>query len=100
VLKTKLEHRIVIVALGEIRSWPQILSDLDALTETAIAQDGKRFLVRLAPRAAASLALRAAGVAPPPTVRPAERARNVVPRHRHGENCRVRLTALPNNRHC
>ena len=32
-------------------------------------QDGKRFVVRSAPRLAASLALRAAGVALPPTVR-------------------------------
>jgi hypothetical protein len=67
VLKIELEHRIA--ALGESGSWPEILGDLDALTETAIAQDGKRFLVRSAPGAAASLALRAAGVALPPTVR-------------------------------
>jgi transposase len=67
VLKIELEHRIA--ALGESGSWPEILSDLDALTETAIAQDGKRFVVRSAPRPAASLALRAAGVALPPTVR-------------------------------
>jgi hypothetical protein len=32
-------------------------------------QDAKRFLVRSAPRPAATLALRAAGVALPPTVR-------------------------------
>ena len=56
-------------ALGETGSWPEILSDLDALTETTIAQDGKRFLLRSAPRAAAGLALRAAGVSLPPTVR-------------------------------
>jgi hypothetical protein len=67
VLKIELEHRIA--ALGESGSWPEILSDLDALTETAIAQDAKRFVVRSAPRPAASLALRAAGVALPPTVR-------------------------------
>jgi hypothetical protein len=67
VLKIELEHRIA--ALGENGSWPEILSDLDALTETTIAQDGKRFVIRSAPRPAASLALRAAGVALPPTVR-------------------------------
>jgi hypothetical protein len=67
VLKIELEHRIA--ALGEIGSWPEILSDLDALTDTTIAQDGKRFVVRAAPRPAASLALRAAGIALPPTVR-------------------------------
>jgi len=67
VLKVELEQRIA--ALGEIGSWPEILSDLDALTETAIEQDDKRFVVRSAPRPGASLALRAVGVALPPTVR-------------------------------
>ena len=67
VLKIELEHRIA--ALGETGSWPEILSDLDALSETTITQDGKRFVVRSPPRPAASLALRAAGVALPPTVR-------------------------------
>ena len=50
---------------------PDILADLDSLTETEIEYDGKRFIVRSAPRPAASLALRAAGVALPPTVRDA-----------------------------
>jgi hypothetical protein len=40
--------------------WPEIIADLDALTETEIEHDGKRFLLRSAPRPAASLALRAA----------------------------------------
>ena len=52
-------------------SWPEIIADLDSLTETEIEYDGKRFIVRSAPRPAASLALRAAGVALPPTVRDA-----------------------------
>jgi hypothetical protein len=39
------------------------------LTETEVEQDGKRFLLRSTPRPAASLALRATGVALPPTVR-------------------------------
>jgi hypothetical protein len=47
------------------------IADLDSLTETEIAYDSKRFIVRSAPRPAASLALRAAGVALPPTVRDA-----------------------------
>jgi hypothetical protein len=42
-----------------------------SLTETEIEHDGKRFVVRSPPRPAASLALRAAGVALPPTVREA-----------------------------
>ena len=57
--------------LGRAGSWPEIIADLDSLTETEIEQDGKRFVVRSAPRPAASLALRAAGVALPPTVREA-----------------------------
>ncbi len=70
VLKTELESRIE--ALGREGSWTEILADLNSLTETEIDQDGKRFLLRSAPRPAASLALKAAGVAPPPTVRPAQ----------------------------
>jgi len=66
VLKKALEDRIA--ALGRTGSWPEIIADLDSLTETAIEQDNKRFLVRSAPRPAASLALRATGVALPPTV--------------------------------
>ena len=69
VLKKALEDRIA--ALGRSGSWPEIIADLDSLTETEIAYDGKRFIVRSAPRPGASLALRAAGVALPPTVRDA-----------------------------
>jgi transposase len=68
-LKAALEDRIA--ALGRSGSWPEIVADLDSLTETEIEHDGKRLLVRVAPRPAASLALRAAGVALPPTVRDA-----------------------------
>jgi hypothetical protein len=66
VLKSELEQRIA--ALGRAGSWPEIRADLDSLTETEIIHEGRRFLVRSAPRPAASLALRAAGVALPPTV--------------------------------
>ncbi|HXO85025.1 MAG TPA: IS1634 family transposase [Gemmatimonadales bacterium] len=69
VLKTALEERNA--AVGRMASWPQIIADLDSLTETEIEYDGKRFIVRSAPCPAASLALRAAGVALPPTVRDA-----------------------------
>lgn len=71
VLKNELEQRIA--ALGRNGSWSEILADLDSLTETEIAHDDKRFLVRSSPRPAASLALRAAGVALPPTVQPLTR---------------------------
>jgi DDE family transposase len=66
VLKSELEQRIA--ELGRDGSWSEILADLDSLTETEIVHDGRRFLVRSAPRPAASLAVRAVGVALPPTV--------------------------------
>ena len=66
VLKSELEQRIA--ELGRDGSWSEIRADLDSLTETEIVHDGRRFLVRSAPRPAASLAVRAAGVALPPTV--------------------------------
>jgi hypothetical protein len=66
VLKAELDARIA--ALGHTGSWPAIITDLDALTETEVEQHARRFLLRSAPRPAASLALRAAGVALPPTV--------------------------------
>ncbi len=66
VLKAELETRIA--ALGQRGSWPEMLAALDALTETEVEQDAKRFLLRSAPRPAASVALRAAGVALPPTM--------------------------------
>jgi hypothetical protein len=68
-LKKALEDRIA--ALNRAASWTDIIADLNALTETEIEQDGKRFIVRSAPRPAAGLAIRATGVALPPTVRPA-----------------------------
>ena len=67
VLKKELEDRIA--TLGHASSWPNVLADLNSLTETEVEQDGKRFLLRAPPRPAAGLALRAAGVALPPTVR-------------------------------
>ena len=76
VLKKELEDRIANIGKPaadsdktESGSWPDILADLDSLTETEVEQDGKRFVLRSAPRPAASLALCAAGVALPPTVR-------------------------------
>ena len=47
VLKSELEQRIA--ALGRDGSWSEILADLDSLTETEIAHDGRRFLVRSSP---------------------------------------------------
>ena len=65
VLKKALE----IAALGKKASWRDVTSDLDALDETEIEQDGTRFLIRAQPKPSASLALRAAKVAIPPTIR-------------------------------
>jgi hypothetical protein len=66
VLKAELDARIA--ALGQTGSWPAIVANLDALTETEVEQNGKHFLLRATPRPAVGLALRAAGVALPPTV--------------------------------
>jgi hypothetical protein len=66
VLKAELEARIT--ALGQKGSWPAIIADLDALAETEVEQGGRRFMLRSTPKTAASLALRAAGIALPPTV--------------------------------
>jgi len=46
-----------------------IVAVLDSLIETEIEQDGRRLMVRSAPRAAAGLLLRAIGVALPRTDR-------------------------------
>jgi hypothetical protein len=54
--------------LGKLGSCPEILADLDLLTETEAEQDNKHFMLRSAPRPANSL-LRVVGVALSPTVR-------------------------------
>jgi hypothetical protein len=50
VLKKALADRIA--ALDRSGSWPEIIADLDSLTETEIEHDCKRFVVRSAPRPA------------------------------------------------
>ena len=67
VLKKELEDRLA--GAGARVSWPDVIADLNSLTETEVEQDGKRFLLRSAPRPAATLALSALGVALPPTLR-------------------------------
>ena len=72
-LKKELEDRLAAAGDG-VRangraSWPAAMADLDLLSETEVEQDGKRFLMRSAPRPGASLALSALGVALPPTLR-------------------------------
>ena len=68
-LKKELEDRLAAAASGARASWPAVIADLNSLTETEVEQDGKRFLLRSAPRPAASLALSALGRALPPTLR-------------------------------
>jgi transposase len=69
VLKKELEDRLAAAGNTPCASWPAVMADLDSLTETEVEQDGKRFLMRSAPRPAASFALSALGVALPPTLR-------------------------------
>jgi transposase len=69
VLKKELEDRLAVGAKSARASWPEVIADLDSLTETEVEQDGKRFLIRSAPRPAAALALSTLGVALPPTLR-------------------------------
>ena len=69
VLKKELEDRLAAADRGARASWPAVTADLNSLTETEVEQDGKRFLLRSAPRPGASLALAALGVALPPTLR-------------------------------
>jgi hypothetical protein len=68
-LKKELEDRLAAADKSARASWPDVIADLDSLTDTEVEQDGKRFLLRSAPRPAASLALIALGVALPPTLR-------------------------------
>jgi hypothetical protein len=46
VLKMELEERIA--TLNRLSSWPEIIADLDSLTETEIEYVGKHFIVRSA----------------------------------------------------
>ena len=52
-LKKELEDRLAAAGNGARASWPDVIADLDSLTETEVEQDGKRFLLRSAPRPAA-----------------------------------------------
>jgi hypothetical protein len=69
VLKSELEQRTA--ALGLHGSWSEIRVNLDSLTETEIVHDGRRFLVRSAPRRQP----RAAPPASPAADRPGPRRR-------------------------
>lgn len=67
VLRKELEERLD--AAGCKFEWADLVRDLDALQEIEIQQDGKRFVLRTAPRGVAGKVTQAVGVALPPTIR-------------------------------
>ena len=69
VLKQDMEDRLAAADKSARTSWPDVIADLNSLTETQVEPDGKPVLLRCAPRRTASLALCALGVALPPTAR-------------------------------
>ena len=91
VLKSELEERIA--GLGRSGSWPEIIADLDSLTETEIAYDGKRFIVRSAAPGGqpgpAGRGRRAAADRPQRRSLLIRPQRNVVPSRRRVPDCRV-----------
>ena len=67
VLKTELYERLE--GKGRPYEWDDIRRDLEALQETELALDDKTYFVRTEFRGTCHDVLRAAGVAPPPTLR-------------------------------
>ena len=72
VLQSELQRRMQ--AAGIEAEWADIRRDLNALTETEIEQDGKRFLVRSATQGSIVAILRCAGARLPQTIRQIETA--------------------------
>lgn len=67
VLRKELQERLA--RHGDRLEWADILRDLEALTETEITHEGKRFVLRAEARGTCSRVFQAVGVALPPTVR-------------------------------
>jgi transposase len=67
VLRKELQDRLE--EAGHHLEWADVVRDLDALTETEIQHQGKRFILRSAARGTCGKVFQAAGVALPPTVR-------------------------------
>ena len=67
VLRHELMRRLS--AAGLDLEWADVVSDLDRLVETEIAQDAKRFLLRGPAPGAGAAICRVVGVALPPTIR-------------------------------
>jgi hypothetical protein len=56
-------------ARGEILEWDDIVRDLEALTETEVVHEGKRFRLRAEGQGTCGKVFQAVGVSLPPTVR-------------------------------
>jgi transposase len=67
ILRKELQARLE--ACGELLEWDDIVRDLDALTETEVVHEGKRFRLRAEAKGACGKVFQAVGVALPPTVR-------------------------------
>jgi hypothetical protein len=66
-LKAELERRLKLT--GSRCEWAQLLRGLEGLQEVELTFQNQRFLLRTPLKGEASAALRAAGVAAPPTLR-------------------------------
>ena len=67
ILRQELQARLE--ARGEPLKWDDIVRDLDALTETGVVHEGKRFRLRTEAGSTCGKVFQAIGVALPPTVR-------------------------------
>ena len=69
VCEAELFHRLA-AQEGERPSYPEVVSDLKALSAIDLTIAGQRYLVRTELRPHAQAAFRAAGLRPPPRVQP------------------------------
>jgi hypothetical protein len=67
VLRKELQDRLE--AKGHLLEWADVIRDLDALQETVVEQEGKRFVLRSEARGTCGAVFQAVGVALPPTIR-------------------------------
>jgi Transposase DDE domain len=74
ILRKELQERLSAARLKP--EWNQLLADLDRLQEVDAEQDGKRFILRTPVTGVAGKAFQAVGVALPPNIREADRARS------------------------
>jgi transposase len=67
VLRKELQDRLE--AKGHDLEWADVIRDLDALEETIVEQEAKRFVLRSEVRGTCGAVFQSVGVAIPPTVR-------------------------------